>query len=77
MSRNLVEQAKKVLESIESEGLLKRERIIVSPQSSVISAYGEGGGGRVKEVLNLCANNYLGLHFLYTAATTFAICRDD
>ena len=61
MSRNLVEQAKKTLESIENEGLLKRERIIVSPQSSVISAYGEGGGGRVKEVLNLCANNYLGL----------------
>ena len=61
MSRNLVGEARKALESIESEGLLKRERIIVSPQSSVISAYGEGGGDRVQEVLNLCANNYLGL----------------
>ena len=61
MSQNLVEEARRVLESIESEGLLKRERIIVSPQSSVISAYGEGGGDRVQEVLNLCANNYLGL----------------
>jgi glycine C-acetyltransferase len=61
MSRNLVGEARKALESIASEGLLKRERIIVSPQSSVISAYGEGGGDRVQEVLNLCANNYLGL----------------
>ena len=61
MSRNLVGEARKALESIESEGLLKRERIIVTPQSSVISAYGEGGGDRVQEVLNLCANNYLGL----------------
>lgn len=61
MSRNLVEEAKRALDSIESEGLLKRERIIVTPQSSVISAYGEGDGQGVLEVLNLCANNYLGL----------------
>jgi glycine C-acetyltransferase len=41
--------------------LLKRERTIVTPQSSVISTVVENGDGQVNEVLNLCANNYLGL----------------
>ncbi|MGV3558521.1 glycine C-acetyltransferase [Larkinella arboricola] len=43
------------LDSIREAGLYKSERIIVSPQSSVIAVH----GGR--EVLNFCANNYLGL----------------
>jgi len=43
------------LTSIEEAGLFKKERIIVSPQGAVIRI--EGG----KEVLNFCANNYLGL----------------
>ncbi|GAB3249495.1 glycine C-acetyltransferase [Larkinella harenae] len=43
------------LDSIREAGLYKSERIIVSPQSSVIAIH----GGR--EVLNFCANNYLGL----------------
>ena len=43
------------LESIREAGLYKSERIIISPQSSVIAIH----GGR--EVLNFCANNYLGL----------------
>lgn len=44
-----------VLNSIESAGLYKNERIIVSPQNAIIRvADGE-------EVLNFCANNYLGL----------------
>ncbi len=43
------------LESIESAGLYKRERVIVSPQDAVIKI--ENGD----TVLNFCANNYLGL----------------
>ena len=43
------------LESIREQGLFKAERIIVSPQSAKIRL--DSG----KEVLNFCANNYLGL----------------
>ncbi|SMC54911.1 glycine C-acetyltransferase [Primorskyibacter flagellatus] len=42
------------LRGIEADGLMKRERLITSPQGARIDV-----GGR--EVLNLCANNYLGL----------------
>jgi glycine C-acetyltransferase len=45
----------KILEGIEKEGLYKKERIITSPQSAII----EVTGGQ--KVLNMCANNYLGL----------------
>jgi len=44
-----------ILQSIEDEGLLKKERIIVSPQRANIEV--KGG----QKVLNMCANNYLGL----------------
>lgn len=43
------------LTSIEEQGLFKKERIIVSPQSAEIKV--ETG----QTVLNFCANNYLGL----------------
>ena len=43
------------LTNIEEAGLYKNERIIVSPQGAVIRV-ADG-----KEVLNFCANNYLGL----------------
>lgn len=43
------------LEAIDEAGLYKTERIITSPQGSVIRT--DDG----KEVINLCANNYLGL----------------
>ncbi len=53
------EQAKKKLqaelEGIREAGLFKSERIIVSPQSAAIRV-ADG-----QEVLNFCANNYLGL----------------
>jgi glycine C-acetyltransferase len=42
------------LEEIKSAGLYKQERIISSPQGADIVANG-------KEVINFCANNYLGL----------------
>jgi glycine C-acetyltransferase len=43
------------IESIKEAGLFKKERIITSPQAAEITI----AGG--KEVLNFCANNYLGL----------------
>ncbi|WP_158825339.1 glycine C-acetyltransferase [Mucilaginibacter lacusdianchii] len=43
------------LADIENAGLYKRERIITSPQGADITV--QGG----KEVINFCANNYLGL----------------
>ncbi len=43
------------LESIEAAGLFKRERIITTPQQAAIKV------STGQEVLNFCANNYLGL----------------
>lgn len=43
------------IEQIKEEGLYKKERIITSPQGAEITI--KGG----KEVINFCANNYLGL----------------
>ena len=45
----------KELQAIEAAGLYKRERIIVTPQDAVIRL--DNGA----EVINFCANNYLGL----------------
>ncbi|MDE5815675.1 MAG: aminotransferase class I/II-fold pyridoxal phosphate-dependent enzyme, partial [Alistipes sp.] len=42
------------LDAIEAAGLYKRERIICSPQRAEIEVAG-------RQVLNFCANNYLGL----------------
>src|SRR3981189_1142088 len=42
------------LDEIRSAGLEKQERLLTSPQGSVVSVLD-------REVLNLCANNYLGL----------------
>ncbi|HQY43137.1 MAG TPA: glycine C-acetyltransferase [Paracoccaceae bacterium] len=42
------------LSGIEAEGLLKRERLITSAQSAHVKVAG-------RDMLNLCANNYLGL----------------
>jgi glycine C-acetyltransferase len=47
-----------VLKEIRDAGLYKEERVIVTPQAAKI-AVGEGSSRR--EVLNFCANNYLGL----------------
>lgn len=43
------------LEDIRQAGLYKKERVIITPQSSAIEV--EGG----QQVINFCANNYLGL----------------
>ena len=57
------------LKAIEEAGLYKRERIITSPQGAAIKT-SDG-----KEVLNFCANNYLGLssHPLVLEASKRAI----
>ena len=46
------------LQQIEAAGLYKRERIIVSPQTSGIQVAADG---KATDVINFCANNYLGL----------------
>ncbi len=55
MDGRFEEHISRELEQIEAAGLTKRERLITTPQSAHI---GVSSGG---EVLNLCANNYLGL----------------
>jgi glycine C-acetyltransferase len=51
----LTDRYAKELETIEQEGLYKKERIITTPQGAEIQTQQAG------EVLNFCANNYLGL----------------
>ena len=55
MYGNLEQQLKDELKQIHEAGLYKKERIIVSPQGADIKL-NDG-----KEVINFCANNYLGL----------------
>ena len=45
-------------EALKSEGLFKTERLIAGPQQAEVNVRNDGGTDRV---LNLCANNYLGL----------------
>jgi glycine C-acetyltransferase len=54
MNENLVNRLRQELETIQSEGLYKAERVITSEQGAEITVNG-------KRVINLCANNYLGL----------------
>ena len=54
-SGNLLASLQSTLTEIESAGLYKRERLIDSPQNATV---------RLKDgrtVINMCANNYLGL----------------
>ena len=46
---------KETCETIEKEGLTKNEKIITTPQGAKVKLFGG------KEVINMCANNYLGL----------------
>jgi len=54
MNESIINRLKTELEEIQQAGLFKSERVIESPQGPVIKVGG-------KEVINLCANNYLGL----------------
>jgi len=66
MSQAFLSHITETLTRIEADGLMKRERLITSPQGGEITV-----GDR--QVINLCANNYLGLADhpdLIAAATT-------
>ncbi|MCG8326040.1 MAG: aminotransferase class I/II-fold pyridoxal phosphate-dependent enzyme, partial [Chitinophagales bacterium] len=55
MYKNVEPALEKELDEIREAGLYKEERIITTPQSATIKTQNTG------EVLNFCANNYLGL----------------
>lgn len=55
MYGNFQQHLQNELKSIEEAGLFKRERIILNPQGADIKV------GSGQDVLNFCANNYLGL----------------
>lgn len=58
MSEQVFERLRTELRQIEADGLYKRERLITSPQSGRVTVQ---KNGRVEPIINLCANNYLGL----------------
>lgn len=58
MPTTFLESLGKQTEALKSEGLFKTERLIAGPQQAAIDVRANGG---TDHVLNLCANNYLGL----------------
>ncbi|WP_242342513.1 glycine C-acetyltransferase [Anaeromyxobacter terrae] len=54
MNAAFTDHLRSQLRQLEADGLLKRERIITTPQGAWVEADG-------RRVVNLCANNYLGL----------------
>jgi glycine C-acetyltransferase len=59
VAEDFLDHLKEVLAGIEADGLTKRERLIAGPQGGRIEIAAADGVRR--EVVNLCANNYLGL----------------
>lgn len=59
MSRKMIDDLQTTFSELKEQGLYKSERIITSPQGAEITIAGGGKSGR--NVLNFCANNYLGL----------------
>jgi len=58
MSAQFLQSLSEQTEALKSQGLYKSERLIAGPQQAAIDVRNNGG---VQHVLNLCANNYLGL----------------
>jgi len=58
VSREFFERLAEQTEALREEGLFKKERLIAGPQQAAIRVTDHGAAG---EVINLCANNYLGL----------------
>lgn len=58
MPRELLDRLAAQTEALRDEGLYKQERLIAGPQQATIRVKSEDVSG---EVVNLCANNYLGL----------------
>ena len=54
MDQHIVERLDASLAELQSSGLFKRERVLEGPQGAHVSANGT-------DLINLCANNYLGL----------------
>ncbi|WP_424983449.1 glycine C-acetyltransferase [Maritalea sp. S77] len=59
MSKKLIQHTEQALAQLREEGLFKSEYGITSPQSANITVRGEDG--KDVPLLNMCANNYLGL----------------
>ncbi len=68
MSDAFLHQLRDTLHQIDADGLYKRERLIATPQMTHVQVDG-------RDVINLCANNYLGLadHPALVAAATQAM----
>ncbi len=58
MPASFLESLAERTDELKSQGLFKQERLIAGPQQADISVLRNGG---TAEVINLCANNYLGL----------------
>jgi glycine C-acetyltransferase len=54
MSQAFIERLRGALQELTAQGLYKKERVLRGPQGGVVEVGGQ-------EVVNLCANNYLGL----------------
>ena len=58
MPGNFLDALAEQTEALKAQGLYKQERLIAGPQQAAIDVRNNGGTTRV---INLCANNYLGL----------------
>jgi glycine C-acetyltransferase len=58
VTRSFLSSLAERTEALKSEGLYKTERLITGPQQAAIDVQSRG---KTEHVLNLCANNYLGL----------------
>jgi len=58
MDPTFLEHLQRELGALKASGLYKDERVITTPQGARIGVQGDG---EAREVLNFCANNYLGL----------------
>jgi len=58
MSDAFLRRVRATLDEIDAAGLFKRERLLAGPQGGHVSVAAAGGA---RDMLNLCANNYLGL----------------
>ncbi|MCB0195731.1 MAG: glycine C-acetyltransferase [Anaerolineae bacterium] len=58
MSEHAYQKYRATLEEIRQEGLYKNERLITSPQAGEVTVLIDG---TPRDIINLCANNYLGL----------------
>jgi glycine C-acetyltransferase len=66
MSHAFIDHLNAELQGLRDSGLYKAERILSTPQGALVRTANGGGapgaaGSRGREVINLCANNYLGL----------------